>query len=107
MTVSILIFLPIVAAILTLFFKNEAAKHAALFFSVVELGIVAYFVLGFVPNASVQYVIDTPWIPQMGVYFSAGIDGISMVMVLLTTLLVPLIILSTYQHEYKIGRAHV
>ncbi|KAF1856531.1 hypothetical protein Lal_00049057 [Lupinus albus] len=56
----------IVAAILTLFFKNEAAKHAALFFSVVELGIVAYFVSGFVPNASVQYVIDTPWIPQMG-----------------------------------------
>ncbi|PAW92924.1 NADH-quinone oxidoreductase subunit M [Mucilaginibacter sp. MD40] len=105
MTVSILIFLPIVAAILTLFFKNEAAKHAALFFSVVELGIVAYFVSGFVPNATVQYVIDTPWIPQMGVYFSAGIDGISMVMVLLTTILVPLIILSTYQHEYKNAKA--
>jgi NADH-quinone oxidoreductase subunit M len=42
-----------------------------------------------------------PWIPKLGVYFSAGIDGISMVMVLLTTVLVPLIILTTYQHQYK------
>src|SRR5665213_1964595 len=39
--------------------------------------------------------------PSLGIYFNAGIDGISMVMVLLSTLLVPLIILTTYQHQYK------
>jgi NADH-quinone oxidoreductase subunit M len=43
--------------------------------------------------------------PQMGICFSAGIDGISMVMVLLTTVLVPLIILTTYKHEYKNAKA--
>jgi NADH-quinone oxidoreductase subunit M len=41
----------------------------------------------------------------MGIYFSAGIDGISMIMVLLTTVLVPLIILTTYQHQYKNANA--
>nr|WP_067056869.1 NADH-quinone oxidoreductase subunit M [Mucilaginibacter sp. L294] len=105
MTVSILLFLPIVAALLVLLFKNEAAKHAALLFSLIELGIVVYFLTGFVPDASVQYGIDLPWITQMGIHFKAGIDGISMVMVLLTTVLVPLIILTTYKHEYKNAKA--
>jgi NADH-quinone oxidoreductase subunit M len=64
-----------------------------------------YFLTGFVPDASVQYGIDVPWITQMGIYFKAGIDGISMVMVLLTAVLIPLIILSTYKHENKNARA--
>ncbi|MBB3970334.1 NADH-quinone oxidoreductase subunit M [Mucilaginibacter phyllosphaerae] len=93
------------AALAVLLFKNEAAKHAALFFAVVELGLALYFLAGFVPDASVQYAVDVPWIAQIGVYFSAGIDGISMVMVLLTTVLVPLIILTTYKHEYKNAKA--
>jgi len=101
MTVSILIFLPVVAALAVLLFKNEAAKHAALTFSVLELAVAGLFLTKFVPNALVQFAIDVPWIPKMGVYFSAGIDGISMIMVLLTTLLVPLIILTTYKHRYK------
>ncbi len=46
-----------------------------------------------------------PWIPKAGIYFNAGIDGISMIMVLLTTLLVPLIILTTYKHQYKNANA--
>jgi NADH-quinone oxidoreductase subunit M len=105
MTVSILLFLPIVAALIVLLFKNEAVKHAALFFSLIELGIVIYFLTGFVPDASIQYGVELSWIPQMGIHFSAGIDGISMVMVLLTTVLVPLIILTTYKHEYKNAKA--
>jgi len=101
MTVSILIFLPVVAALAVLLFKNEAAKYAALTFSVIELAVAGLFLTRFVPDASVQFAIDLPWIPKMGVYFSAGIDGISMIMVLLTALLVPLIILTTYKHQYK------
>ncbi|MDB4901676.1 MAG: dehydrogenase [Mucilaginibacter sp.] len=101
MTVSILIFLPVIAALAVLFFKNDAAKHAALTFSVAELIIAAFFLCRFIPDASVQFAVDLPWIPKFGIYFSAGIDGISMIMVLLTTLLVPLIILTTYQHQYK------
>jgi NADH-quinone oxidoreductase subunit M len=101
MTVSILIFLPVVAAIIVLLLKNEISKHVALGFAVAELCVTAFFLTKFVPDASVQFAVDTPWIAKMGIYFNAGIDGISMIMVLLTTLLVPLIILSTYQHNYK------
>lgn len=101
MTVSILIFLPVIAALAVLLFKNGTAKHAALAFSIVELGIAGLFLSRFVADASVQFTVDVPWMPSLGVYFNAGIDGISMVMVLLSTLLVPLIILTTYRHEYK------
>lgn len=105
MTVSILIFLPVIAALAVLFFKNETAKHAALFFSVVELAIAGVFLANFVPDATTQFAVDIPWIIKLGIYFSAGIDGISMIMVLLTTVLVPLIILTTYKHQYKNANA--
>jgi NADH-quinone oxidoreductase subunit M len=101
MTVSILIFLPVIAALAVLLFKNGVAKHVALAFAVVELAIAGFFLSQFVPDASTQFSIAVPWIPKLGIYFNAGIDGISMMMVLLTTVLVPLIILTTYKHQYK------
>lgn len=101
MTVSILLFLPVVAALVVLLIKNEVAKYAALAFAVAELVLAGVFLIRFTPDASAQFTIIAPWIPKAGIYFIAGIDGISMIMVLLTTLLVPLIILATFKHTYK------
>lgn len=101
MTVSILIFLPVIAALLVLLFKNETAKHAALFFSVANLALASIFLVNFVPDATFQFGLDAIWIPQIGAYFSVAVDGISMLLVMLTTVLVPLIILATYKHQYK------
>jgi len=101
MTVSILLFLPIVAALVVLLFKNEVAKYAAFTFALAELVVAGIFLSRFVADASTQFTIDVPWITRAGIYFTAGIDGISMIMVILTTLLVPLIILTTFKHQYK------
>jgi NADH-quinone oxidoreductase subunit M len=101
MTVSILLFLPVFAAVVVLLFKQEAAKHVALGFSIVELIITGIFLTQFNADATTQFAVDLPWMPKLGIYFSAGIDGISMMMVILTTILVPVIILSTYSHQYK------
>lgn len=105
MTVSLLIFLPVIASVLVLLFKNGAAKHAALGFSLAELILAGVFLCKFVPNATTQFSVDLPWIPKFGIYFSAGIDGISMIMVLLSALLVPLIILTTYRQQHKNANA--
>jgi NADH-quinone oxidoreductase subunit M len=40
-----------------------------------------------------QAVVDVPWIDAWGVRFAVGVDGISLMMVLLTTFLMPLAIL--------------
>ena len=89
MTVSLLIFLPVIAALAVLFFKNEAVKHVALFFGVAELALSLYFLSCYHPDASVQFAVNAPWMPKLGIYFNAGIDGLSMVMIILTTLLRP------------------
>lgn len=42
-----------------------------------------------------QLVFDVEWIAGLGVHFKTGVDGISVFLVLLTTLLMPLTLLGT------------
>src|ERR1700741_1258648 len=101
MTVSTLIFLPVVAALVVLFLKGSAAKYTAFLFALAELVVTCILLSRFIPNAETQFSVTVPWMAKAGIYFNAGIDGISMIMVILATLLVPLIILSTFKHQYK------
>jgi NADH-quinone oxidoreductase subunit M len=43
-----------------------------------------------------QFIENIPWIEQFGIYYSMGIDGISLPLVLLTTFLSVIAILSTW-----------
>lgn len=101
MTVSLLIFLPLLAALVLVFIKGGPAKYVALFFAAAELALAAYFITRFHADASVQFAVDMEWIPKFGIYFNAGLDGINIIPVLLCTLMVPIIILTTFKHEYN------
>ena len=101
MTVIILLLLPLLGALVTLLFKGATAKNVALLFALAEFAVAVVFLSQFIPDATTQFGVNFPWIQSYGINFKAGIDGISMVLVLLTTLLVPIIILSTFKHEYK------
>jgi len=96
----LLIFLPLVGALATAF-SGTAAKHVALASALASLVITAVVVANFTPDASTQFVVNYPWIKHLGISFHAGIDGISIITVLLTNALIPLIILAAYKHEYK------
>src|SRR5690606_9606897 len=41
---------------------------------------------------------NVPWIPEWGIFYRLGIDGIALPLVLLTTLLTPVAILGSYQY---------
>jgi NADH-quinone oxidoreductase subunit M len=101
MTVSILIFLPLLAALALLFIKGDAVKNVALVFSLVELALGIYFLTQYKADASLQFDVDIPWIAKMGIYFKVALDGINIIPVILTVLLVPLIILTTFKHQYE------
>jgi NADH-quinone oxidoreductase subunit M len=73
----------------------------ALTASLVELVISLVVVAGFNKNEAVQFVVNVPWITSAGITFSAGIDGISLLLVLLTTVLVPFIVLSSFSNTYN------
>ena len=45
-----------------------------------------------------QLVSNTPWIPAWGIGYRVGIDGISLVMVLLTTFIMPLSVLASWRY---------
>jgi len=96
----LLIFLPLAGALITAF-AGSAAKHVALVSAIASLAITAVIAVQFVPDASTQFVVNLPWIRELGINFHAGIDGISLITVLLTNVLVPVIILASYQHAYK------
>ena len=103
MEILLLIFLPILGAILTsLVGKSQHAKTLALIWSLLSFALTAYLLVNFNSgSAAFQYNVDYPWLNSYGIRFKAGIDGISMMMVLLINLLMPLIILSSFKHHYK------
>jgi len=47
-------------------------------------------------NGAMQLVERVPWMPSFGIHYVLGIDGISLFLVLLTTLLMPLAILASW-----------
>lgn len=96
-----LILYPAVAATLILLVRGQWTKQMALVGALVELAVAAYAFFRFIPDASSQFGSDYAWIGSLGVRFSAGIDGISILLVLLTGFLVPFIILSTFTRDYR------
>jgi NADH-quinone oxidoreductase subunit M len=100
MLLALLILFPLVAAIFVGFSKTQA-RVLAFGASVIEFGIFLASVVGFDPQGGVQHSFNYPWVEKLGINFHAGMDGISLLMVLLTTFLVPLIILSSFKHDYS------
>lgn len=96
-----LILIPLVAAGVLLALRGGAVKRVALIASLAEFGLATYLFTAFRPDTSSQFALSFDWIKSAGIQFAIGVDGISILLLLLSTLLVPLIILSTFHHSYK------
>ena len=94
------IFIPLIAAIIILI-SGKSVKRLAGILSLVPLAITVYLYSHFIPDASTQFLVNLAWIPQFGINFKAGVDGISMILLLLTNLLVPVIILCSFKQDIK------
>lgn len=57
-------------------------------------------------SAGMQFVERHPWIPILGVEYHLGLDGLSLVMVLLTGLIVPLALLTASRSEDRANLFH-
>ena len=101
----VLIFFPLLAALLVLAANDYQAKKLAMITSVVEFAIALYVYSVFTADSAVQFAYNAPWIASLGINFNVGIDGISLLMVLLTTFLIPVIILSSLDKKYTNPKA--
>src|SRR5262245_1872027 len=100
MILSLVTFIPTAGAILIALLPRErlaALKATALAVSVltflVSLPLWTRFDAG---SADYQFVENRVWMPSLGISYHVGIDGISLLLVLLTTFLVPLVLLSAW-----------
>lgn len=104
MLTVLLIFLPVLGGILTWLMKGETrAKQTALSFAVLNFLVSAWALFRYVPGDNAVGYFNYPWIDKelININFHVALDGISILLVLLTTFLVPLIILSSFGHSYK------
>ena len=101
-----LIWLPILGVGLVLWGEEEVAKKVAFWWSMGVLVLSLGLWWAFDPTqGSMQMESSTPWIETWGVSYSLGIDGISLFMVLLTTLTSALAILGSFNYIKERQRA--
>jgi len=88
---SLVVWLPAVGALALLFFKKEKSDIIRLFANVwaficflVSLPLIAGYDRA---KPGFQFIEDHSWIPSIGVRYQMGIDGMSLVLIILTTLL--------------------
>lgn len=97
---SILIFLPLAGCVPLLFLKNDNA--ARLWTLVVTLANAAISLPLYnrfdLTTARYQFAEHHAWIPQAGINYTLGLDGISLLLVLLTTLIMPLCVLASWRY---------
>jgi NADH-quinone oxidoreductase subunit M len=75
----------------------ELWKGAGLAASVLTFALSLGLWTGFDPTRTgYQFVEYTSWLPQYGIHYFAGIDGISLLLILLTTFLMPIVLLASW-----------
>src|SRR5215468_7345288 len=97
---TIVTFAPAAGAVLLLFFNRENARSIRAFALIVtivtfvlSLHLVSHFDLS---NPDFQFVINVPWVPAYGISYAMAIDGISVFLIVLATLLRPLAVLASW-----------
>ena len=94
-----LMVLPLLGALLILLAPESRAKVLALWVAVLEFLLSVGLWWAFVPGVpGQQLVVRHEWIPSWGITYHLGLDGISLFMVLLTTLTMPLAILGSWKY---------
>ena len=94
-----LIFFPLIGMLAVLLVGARLAKHLALAITAVEFLVSVPLWFAFNPaSAAMQFGAVLPWVPQWGIYYRVGLDGISLLLVLLTTFLMPLAVLGSYRY---------
>ena len=105
---SLVTFLPLAGALFIALTRGEEkqvaknARYVALWTSLITFVVSLLIWAGFDPTtADFQFVEKRDWLPDWGIGYHMGVDGISMWFVLLSTLLTPICILSSWEAVQK------
>lgn len=92
---------PLIGALVVMLLPSgarRAARAVALLASLVVLSVTVALAVGFDPGGEqYQFVEARQWIPAFGAGYTLGLDGIALVLVALTALLMPLLLLAGWR----------
>ena len=99
---SLTIWVPIIVGVMVLFLSSESQKRAArtvaLVGSIVGLLVAIPLWVGFDnASAAMQFVERSAWIPRYNIHYALGVDGISMLFVLLNSFTTILVIAASWE----------
>ena len=98
-----LLLLPLVGSALVFAWKNPASKFLALGIAFVQMFLTFYMLSDFdfkpTVDSVLQHEINYPWMRFIETQLHFGVDGMSLLLLLLTTILTPLIILSAFNEK--------
>jgi len=104
---SLILFVPSVAALLILLIPGDqkpVIRWTALIASLIPLLLTLYAWAGFSAGGELQFQYEEQytWYNVINSTFHLGVDGIALVLVFLTTLLMPLVILASFKIEERV-----
>ncbi|WP_442914523.1 NADH-quinone oxidoreductase subunit M [Kribbella sp. NBC_01484] len=76
--------------------KALLAKQVALGFSLVTLVLTAVITIGYQRNGPADYAEVHNWIKPFGAHFALGLDGVGVVLLVLTALLTPVVLIASW-----------
>ena len=101
-TLSLTIWVPILAGVLTLFLNGDHQKNAARWLALI--GSIAGLLVA-IPlwtsfdnaTAAMQFVERTAWVSRFNIHYALGVDGISMLFVLLNSFTTVLVVIAAWE----------
>ncbi len=86
--------------------RDLLVKRIALVFTLITLGVTAAMAANFTPGGRrFQFTEVYQWIPQFGVHYAVGVDGIALVLILMTVVLMPVVVLASWNDADPDGSA--
>ncbi|WP_028657219.1 complex I subunit 4 family protein, partial [Nocardioides sp. J54] len=89
---SLLVWLPIVGAVVVAFAPRATSKALGLGIALATATVAVVATVRFDVDGGRQFREEHEWIEAFGVHYALGLDGLGLLMVLLTVLLVPLVL---------------
>jgi NADH-quinone oxidoreductase subunit M len=103
MILTILILLPLVGALVTAFAPGVPARLIGLGFALATLVTGVVVATQYELSGGMQLTETYTWIESLGVHYALGVDGLGLLMVLLTVILVPIVMVAGWREADAVG----
>jgi len=84
--------------------RDLLVKRITLVFTLITLAVTIAMAVNFkIGGPRFQFTQTYQWIPQFGVHYAVGADGIALVLILMTTVLMPVVVLASWNDAEGLG----